>query len=177
MPFFKWTYPEGTSNCARIQKLYIKVVTLYFLRLSISIILRMLFFSSAFSAMDDLIEDSPEETLSLMLTFFAKQSKSESCYIVEVSEDKVLMLCNFLREKIMYWIKLFGTAGSDNQLYKQIPESEVAILWGVICCFPYFPNLHEKFALFKELIYSFDQFLETETGRYHLSPCNVSSYV
>ncbi|XP_042384346.1 U3 small nucleolar RNA-associated protein 20-like isoform X1 [Zingiber officinale] len=123
------------------------------------------FRSHILSAMDDLIEDSPEETLSLMLTFFAKQSKYENCYIVEVSEDKVHMLCNFLREKIVYWIKLFGTAESNNQLYKQIPESEVAILWGVICCFPYFPILHEKFGLFKELINSIDQFLEAETDK------------
>ncbi|WOK99438.1 small subunit processome component [Canna indica] len=125
-----------------------------------------LFKSHILSAMDELIEASPEEVLFLMLTFIERQSKLQTCDIVGVSEDTVPKICNFLRERIFYWINLFrDIAGSSDVSHKQFTESEMALLWGVVSCYHCFPFLQDSLVLFKDLIGTIDHLLETEADK------------
>lgn len=118
------------------------------------------------SVMGDLVEVSPEEALFFMMAFFEKQRKQQICDVVGVSEDKVLKLCKFSNEFIIYWIKLLhDNTGNSDQLNEQVSEMEMAILWGVVSCYPYLPYSQDSLVLIKDLIVTIDQLLETEIGK------------
>ncbi|CAL9158827.1 unnamed protein product [Musa hybrid cultivar] len=121
------------------------------------------FRSHILSVMGDLVEVSPEEALFFMMAFFEKQRKQQICDVVGVSEDKVLKLCKFSNEFIIYWIKLLhDNTGNSDQLNEQVSEMEMAILWGVVSCYPYLPYSQDSLVLIKDLIITIDQLLETE---------------
>ncbi|CAL9093376.1 unnamed protein product [Musa textilis] len=120
------------------------------------------FKSHILSVMGDLVEVSPEEALFLMMAFFERQRKQQICDVVGVSEDNVLKLCKFSKEIIIYWIKLLrDNTGSSDQLNEQVSEMEMAILWGVVSCYPYLPYSQDSLVLIKDLIVTIDQLLET----------------
>lgn len=116
--------------------------------------------------MDDSIEDSPNEVLFLMLTFVERQCKQLHFDILDgVPVDKEQKICIFFKKTLAYWTNLISdVATSGNQLEKQVSESEVAILWGVLRCYPHFQHLQDNLALIKDLIANFDQLLEIEAG-------------
>lgn len=102
-----------------------------------------------------------------MLTLFERQIEQKNFVFVGVSEDKALKLCNYLKETILYWIKLFSDiAGSTDQVNKQVSKLEIAVLWAVVSCYPCFPHLQDNLVPIKDLIDKTDQLLETESGRY-----------
>ncbi|XP_010938573.1 uncharacterized protein [Elaeis guineensis] len=125
------------------------------------------FRSHIISAMDDSIEDSSNEVLFLMLTFLERQSKQLHFDILDgVPVDKEQKICMFFNKTIVYWTNLISdVATSGNQLEKQISESEVAILWGVLRCYPHFQELPDNLALIKDLIATLDQLLELEADQ------------
>ncbi|KAG1347740.1 hypothetical protein COCNU_06G015690 [Cocos nucifera] len=125
------------------------------------------FRSHIISAMDDSIEDSSNEVLFLMLTFFESQSKQLHFDILDgVPVDKEQKICIFFKKTLAYWTNLISdVAKSGNQLERQISESEVAILWGVLRCYPHFLDLQDNLALIKDLIATLDQLLELEADQ------------
>ncbi|XP_073005480.1 uncharacterized protein [Typha latifolia] len=123
-----------------------------------------IFGSRIISVIADYIEDSPEEALFILLKLFDKQNKLFTFDgVSRESEDKVKKLFDYCNMKLCLWVKLLDdTAASSRRSDKLFSELEPAILWGVLNCYPHFPNLEDNLSSVKVLIAKIDQFIDAE---------------
>ncbi|KAL5994512.1 hypothetical protein ACLOJK_024565 [Asimina triloba] len=120
---------------------------------------------SIISAMNDLIEASPEEVLYLMLTLFERlQGKPLlSDDFEEVSEVKVLQICNFFQQTICDWTKWISDIAAGSDLYVlQVRRSNLAVLWGTVTCYPDIFGPRADLSFIKNLVHALDQLLTKE---------------
>lgn len=102
-----------------------------------------------------MIETSPDEVLVLMLKFIDRQS----CNILD---GIPLRTSKFLTETLNYWSKLLSDISTINSVSDLLPK--LAVLWGVIKCYPCFDCGEGSSLLIRNLIGIFDQLLETNAG-------------
>lgn len=118
------------------------------------------------SAMNDSIEELPEEILFSMLKFFEGQEKLQPFNsLAAVPSEEVLKICHFFEETLSFWVKLLSQiTGNHNQSVTSVTGSNLGVLWAVLCCYPHFQRLLDSVSPVVDLIVSLDQFLETEAG-------------
>lgn len=112
--------------------------------------------------MANFVEDSPDQVIFVLLRYFERETlllgkvKSEA-------EDGVKKLCDFFNGKICHWTKLCSNLSGF-----QVSEDEVALLWGVITCYPRLCDSQDGLLTMRNLISVLDQLLGTEDGTsYH----------
>ncbi|KAL5708838.1 hypothetical protein ACHQM5_019594 [Ranunculus cassubicifolius] len=92
------------------------------------------FRSHILSAIDHFVDVSPrEEVIYLMLTFFEKHQSPYAC-INELCEEKFPKMCSFLQKSIHVAINNIAPGDLSSKDYS---ETELAVLWGVLCCYSY----------------------------------------
>lgn len=102
-----------------------------------------------------MIETSPDEVLVLILKLIEKQS----CTILD---GIPLRTRKFFMETFSYWTELLSDIAAINSVSDLLPK--LAVLWGVIRCYPSFKCTWESPLLIRNLIGIFDQLLETNAG-------------
>ncbi|XP_020586518.1 small subunit processome component 20 homolog [Phalaenopsis equestris] len=104
------------------------------------------------SAIDEMIEKSSEEVLILMLKLIERQS----CNILEAIPPRT---CKFFTETLNYWSNFLSEIANIKNVSDLLPN--LAVLWGVIRCYPSFECTSGTPLLLKNLIGIFSQVLET----------------
>ncbi|KAF9622576.1 hypothetical protein IFM89_032475 [Coptis chinensis] len=113
------------------------------------------FRSQILSAMNHLVEASPsEEVINLMLIFFEKLQATSFCFS-EVSEEKVPRVCNFLQESIAKAIEDIRHMEQPSTMH--FNESKLALLWGVLSCYPHISWPKADHSLIMDLVAALDQ--------------------
>ncbi|TYJ14812.1 hypothetical protein E1A91_A10G142700v1 [Gossypium mustelinum] len=118
----------------------------------------------ALSAMNDLVESSQEEVLFLLLSFFERlqlHPQSTKC-LDEMSEGRLSKICDYMQGVISNWIKLINDIAIGNPLTAQIDEAKLAILWGIISCYPYMFDVRASESALIELIDALQRLLMIE---------------
>eukprot|EP00268_Persea_americana_P031222 TRINITY_DN30328_c0_g1_i1.p1 TRINITY_DN30328_c0_g1~~TRINITY_DN30328_c0_g1_i1.p1 ORF type:complete len:2757 (-),score=438.74 TRINITY_DN30328_c0_g1_i1:344-7405(-) len=119
-------------------------------------------------AMNDLIEDLPEEVVNLMLMFFERtqgQLLSSDAFDGAL-EDKCSRICNFFKERICWWTRLMNDiATGSSQSSTELDESELGVLWGIICCYHHFLGLAANPSVMMNFINALDLFLTIEADK------------
>ncbi|KAJ4846039.1 hypothetical protein Tsubulata_002554 [Turnera subulata] len=119
------------------------------------------FSGNILSAMDGFIKISPEEVIFLLLSFCEKQQEdSLRSIFIDRSSERLSMIPEFLRQEINSWICLINGIVDGNAPSTTIEKGKVALLWGVICCYPCVVDIRETPSLIKDLIDAFDKLLE-----------------
>lgn len=102
-----------------------------------------------------MIETSPEEVLVLIL----KLIEGPSCTILDGIPPRTH---KFFMETLNYWAELLSDIAAINSVSDLLPK--LAVLWGVIRCYPSFECTRGSPLLMGNLIGIFNQLLETDAG-------------
>lgn len=115
------------------------------------------------SATNNLVEASPEETIGLILTFFERQGKRQSCEALHgVPEDNIMTLRKFCNDELSYWFKKLRDITANPPSDMQISDSEMAMTWGVLCCYPQVCYRQENIPIVTDIVITLDQLLGNE---------------
>ncbi|KDO50652.1 hypothetical protein CISIN_1g042789mg [Citrus sinensis] len=107
------------------------------------------------SAINDMIENSQDEVICLLLSFFDKlQMEPECCNFLDgVSEGRVLRIRGFLQEAVCSWISVINNVvAHGNSSSIEIDEAKLALLWGIVRCYPRIMDVQANSSLLMELI-------------------------
>lgn len=116
--------------------------------------------------MNDLIENSPDEVICLLLSLFGRlQMKPQFCDFLDGTSGVVLRICSFVQETISSWIRTINDVAQGNSSSTQIDEAKLALLWGVISCCPYIMDVQAESSLLMDLIDALHLLLMHETGK------------
>lgn len=115
--------------------------------------------------MNDLIETSQQEVISLLLCFFEKMQTYQECssLLDGIPQGGVSRIHSYLQETISSWICMINSIYA-NLSSAPIDKAKLAMLWGVVGCYPYFGKIQADFSLLTNLIDAIDQLLVNETG-------------
>lgn len=119
-----------------------------------------------FSALSDLIETSKEEVLFLLLSFceITEAKVQGSNFSGSTSGEVCSKIQSFMREAICYWIGVINDIVHGDPSSSHIHETELALLWGVISCYPHMIDIPEISSYLIDLIDALDQLLMIEAG-------------
>uniref|UniRef100_A0A2P2MF27 Uncharacterized protein n=1 Tax=Rhizophora mucronata TaxID=61149 RepID=A0A2P2MF27_RHIMU len=130
------------------------------------------FRANALSAMNGLIETSPDEVVCLLLSLCERQQKDPLSFglLDGVSEGKISNIHNFLQGAVRSWVVgihdiILGKVSSS----MLIDEAKLALLWGIICCYPHTMDI-QKAPLLMDLVDALDQLLSTKTENIQGAP-------
>lgn len=118
-----------------------------------------------FRTMNDLIETSQEEVVYLLLSIFERlhmEVKSFN-FLDETSEEVLSVIQGFLRGAIGNWNGVINDIVAGDTSSK-VHESNLALLWGIVNCFPYMFEVEADSSLLVDLIGALNQLLTMETG-------------
>nr|XP_018626916.1 small subunit processome component 20 homolog isoform X2 [Nicotiana tomentosiformis] len=118
------------------------------------------FRASIISALNDMIEMSEEEVIHLLQIFVKRLPAQGHSFLDEVPKEKLSRIHNFLQEAIVCWIRRI----QKEPYSTQIGENELAILWGVIGCYPYVVGASANESLLIDLVNALDELLSTESA-------------
>lgn len=108
-----------------------------------------------------MIEISEEEVIHLLQIFFKRLPVQGHSFFDEVPNEKLSRIHSFVRESIGRWIRRI-----QKKPYSiQIEENELAILWGIIGCYPYIVGGSANESLLMDLVNALDELLSTESGK------------
>ncbi|XP_020699901.1 small subunit processome component 20 homolog isoform X1 [Dendrobium catenatum] len=116
------------------------------------------------STIDEMIETSPDEVLVLILEFFERQSSN-------ILDGIPRRTCKFFIETLNYWANLLSDISTINSVSDL--SSKLAVLWGVIRCYPSFECTGGSPLLIRNLIGILDQLLEVNADSIAGVPMSV----
>lgn len=108
--------------------------------------------------MNELIESSPEEVIYLLLSLCERLPTDVLC----ASEVEVARIYNFFLKILDHWIKEISDFMQGSSSSTDINESELAIFWGVIHCYPYIKKFQANPSLLVDLIDELDRLFTVE---------------
>ncbi|KAM3327222.1 small subunit processome component 20 isoform X1 [Capsicum chacoense] len=118
------------------------------------------FRTSIISALNDMIEISEEEVIHLLQIFFKRLPVPGHSFLDEVPKEKLSRIHIFLREAIGRWIQRI----QKEPYSTQIEENDLAILWGIIGCYPYIVGGSVNESLLMDLVNAVDELLSTDSA-------------
>ncbi|KAI5337169.1 hypothetical protein L3X38_016438 [Prunus dulcis] len=114
-------------------------------------------------AMNDLLETSQEDVTYLLLTFNEKlQMETQSLTFLDRTREGVPRIQGFMRGAISNWVGVLKGIVNGDSSSTLIHEADLALLWGVINCFPQIAESEEDFSLLMDLMDADDQILMIE---------------
>ncbi|CAL5416773.1 unnamed protein product [Camellia sinensis] len=117
-------------------------------------------------ALNDLIETSEEEVVPLLLTFCERlevQIQSSS-FIDGTSKEEVSRICSYLPDAIGYWIGIINQIVHGDSSAIQLQETKLALLWGIISCYPYMKDIQADPSLLLDFVDTLSRLLAIESG-------------
>ncbi|MCD9558563.1 U3 snoRNP protein [Datura stramonium] len=118
------------------------------------------FKASIISALNDMIEISEEEVIHLLQILFKRLPVHGHSFLDDVPKEKLSRIHNFVREAIGRWIRRI-----QKEPYSiQIEENELAILWGIVGCYPSIVGSSVNGSLLMDLVNALDELLSTESA-------------
>ncbi|KAL3724550.1 hypothetical protein ACJRO7_029686 [Eucalyptus globulus] len=113
--------------------------------------------------LDNLIENSLEQVICLCLCLSEKM-------LVAVDIHGVLFgghsrIQQFVQQTVTNWVSLIKGFRNGDRLSAQLDEAELALLWGVICCYPYAFDTPHCLALLMDLIDEIDQLIPAQDDK------------
>ncbi|XP_021290199.1 small subunit processome component 20 homolog isoform X1 [Herrania umbratica] len=116
------------------------------------------------SAMNDLVESSSEEVICLLLSFFERlqMHPQSSNFLDGISEGRLSKICHYMQGVISNWIRLINDIVLGNSLPAEIDDTKLAVLWGVISCYPHMFDVQANGSVLMDLIDALHQLLMTE---------------
>lgn len=127
--------------------------------------------------MNDLIENSQDEVICLLLSFFDKlQMEPECCNLLDgISEGLVSRLRGFLQEAICSWISMINdVVAHENSSSIEIDMAKLALLWGIVRCYPHIMDVQANSSLLMELIDALHRLSLDEAGKTSSITINLS---
>lgn len=124
-----------------------------------------------------MIENSQDEVICLLLSFFDKlQMEPECCYFLDgVSEGRVFRIRGFLQGAVCSWISVINNVvAHGNSSSIEIDEAKLALLWGIVRCYPRIMDVQANSSLLMELIDAFDRLSMDEAGKISSITTNLS---
>ncbi|EEF44174.1 conserved hypothetical protein [Ricinus communis] len=113
------------------------------------------------SAMNDLMETSQKEVVCLLMSFCERLQEDSlgSGFLDGTSEEGLSRIRGFLKGTMCSWVGMINNITLGNPSCTVISKDELALLWGVICCYPYMMDIREKPSLLMDFIDALDGLL------------------
>ncbi|XP_058180952.1 uncharacterized protein LOC131299427 isoform X1 [Rhododendron vialii] len=113
------------------------------------------------SALSDLIETS-EEVILLLLIFSERiEVHVQSSDLLDgTSSQQVSRICTYLQNAIGHWIGVINQIVHGDPSSIQLPETALALLWGIISCYPFMSQANSSLLL--DFVDALDQLLVIE---------------
>lgn len=117
--------------------------------------------------MNTLIETSQEQVVYLLLSVFERLHVDVKSFnfLDGRSEDVLSKIQDFMRKAVSDWIKVINDILSGNASCTQVHETDLALLWGIVSCFPYMFEVEADSSLLIDLRGALDELLMAETGK------------
>ncbi|PSS35668.1 Small subunit processome component like [Actinidia chinensis var. chinensis] len=115
-------------------------------------------------ALNDLIVTSEEEVILLLLIFCERlqvQAQS-SCFLEGTSKEEVSRIRSYLQDAISDWIGIINQIVHGDSSTIQLQETKLALLWGIISCYPYVTDIQTNSSLLLDFVDAIDQLLVIE---------------
>ena len=119
-----------------------------------------------FSDLNDSIVTS-EEVILFQLIFFERlqvQAQS-SCFLEGTSKEEVSRIRSYLQDAISYWIGIINQIVHGDSSTIQLQETKMALLWGIISCYPYMTDIQADSSLLLDFVNAIDQLLVIDCGK------------
>ncbi|KAI6693975.1 hypothetical protein NL676_021685, partial [Syzygium grande] len=113
--------------------------------------------------LDNLIENSLEQVICLCLCLSEKMQVEVDMHGVLFGGHSRIQL--IVQQTITSWISLIKGFRNGDRLSVQLEETELALLWGVICCYPYAFDSPHNVALLMDLINEIDQLIMVQDDK------------
>ncbi|KAK3414702.1 hypothetical protein EUGRSUZ_H00031 [Eucalyptus grandis] len=107
--------------------------------------------------LDNLIENSLEQVICLCLCLSEKMQVAVDIHGVLFGGHSRIQ--QFVQQTVTNWVSLIKGFRNGDRLSAQLDEAELALLWGVICCYPYAFDTPHCLALLMDLIDEIDQLI------------------
>lgn len=122
------------------------------------------FRANILSVLGDLLESSKETVVYLMLTFSEKmQDKMRSPSLLdELSKEDVLRIYTCLQDCICDSVGLINNIMCGDSSCIQVNEAQLAVLWGIVSCYPHILDTQASPSLLMELVDATDRLLMRE---------------
>ncbi|GMH20278.1 hypothetical protein Nepgr_022119 [Nepenthes gracilis] len=112
-----------------------------------------------------LVETAEEEVTYVILTLcWRLQVKAEVSILEGIPEDVVSEISHFFHEKISSWIGLINDIIRGDLSCGSLDEAKLALLWGIICCYPCIMDNQLSASLLLNFVDVLDQMLNIESG-------------
>ncbi|KAB1216916.1 hypothetical protein CJ030_MR4G016071 [Morella rubra] len=125
-----------------------------------------IFRDNILSSMDNLLETSQEEVLYLLHSFFGiieSEAQGPNFSNATFGEGFPKMQ-RFLQEAIRYWIGAINDVMHGDPLSTIIQETKLALLWGIINCYPHLVDVQAMSSDIMDFINALDQLMMIEAG-------------
>lgn len=112
-----------------------------------------------------MLEIAKGEAIHLMLGFCERfHAKTGKFNVLEgILEDKAVKSCCFFKETICNWTGVLNCLTHKEMTITHVDEENLALLWGSICCIPYFLSA-EGNQFLMDLVDVVDKLLMTDAG-------------
>ncbi|XP_048334306.2 uncharacterized protein LOC107422300 isoform X3 [Ziziphus jujuba] len=130
-------------------------------------------------AMNTLIETSQEQVVYLLLSVFERLHVDVKSFnfLDGRSEDVLSKIQDFMRKAVSDWIKVINDILSGNASCTQVHETDLALLWGIVSCFPYMFEVEADSSLLIDLRGALDELLMAETENVASLPRKASESI
>ncbi|GAB2295684.1 hypothetical protein Dimus_029838 [Dionaea muscipula] len=124
------------------------------------------FRTNILSACKNLIETAEEEVTFMILKLCQRLQVGVGCPSVldGLLEEVVVVIRQFAHGKICFWIKLINDIKCGDSLCSEMDEARLALLWGILCSYPYIMDGMQDASLLVDLVDVLDQLLIVESG-------------
>ncbi|KAL3835007.1 hypothetical protein ACJIZ3_009743 [Penstemon smallii] len=116
------------------------------------------FETNIISALINLIEISEEEVVNLMIHVCEKLEGKRSSFLSAKSKE-LSRIQVFIEETLHYWIGKINEVIKGNLTPFQYQQNRLAVLWGVLWCYPHFADTQANPSLLMDLINALDELL------------------
>ncbi|KAF2288911.1 hypothetical protein GH714_022744 [Hevea brasiliensis] len=116
------------------------------------------------SAMNDLIETSQDEVVYLICSLCERLQKNSliSSFLDGTSTEGLSRIHGFLQGAICSWIGVINDISHGNLASTSTDEGKLALLWGIICCYPHMIDVRARPSSLTDLIDALDCLLMIE---------------
>ncbi|XP_057497405.1 uncharacterized protein LOC130782135 [Actinidia eriantha] len=115
------------------------------------------------SALNNLIVTSEEVILFLPIFCERLQVQAQSfCFLEGTSKEEVSRIRSYLQDAISYWIRIINQTVHGDSSTIQLQETKLALLWGIISCYPYMTDIQTNSSLLLDFVGAIDQLLVIE---------------
>lgn len=113
--------------------------------------------------LSDLIDTSEEEVILLLLIFSERiEVHVQSSDLLDgTSSQQVSRICTDLQNAIKYWTGVINQIVHGDPSSIQLPENTLALLWGIISCYPF---MSQDSSLLLDFVEALNQLLAIEYG-------------